>query len=564
VSTSNSLATTTSVSVGPSAPDAGEKLELVAKVGSSTGTVGAGTVQFSVGHGGDTASLVVCGAAPVVRGVATCTTTLGAGSYDIGASYSGTTSYGASSGSASVVVTKAPSTSVLLTSPAPAAAGELVTLDATAVDAAGPVSSGTIEITTAAGVVVCPPTAVNSSGKIVCRPSTAFTVGQTPVVAHYSGSTDVAPSAASSSVVVVKDPSTTTVSASPSSTVHGGVVEVTALVTAEPGIVGAGTVTISGPAGEICAVPVGSGGLVHCATSSLGVGTDQVTASYAGTTTIAASKGATTVTVTAPATAPVTGGTTGGGSGGGSSTTGGGSGTHTGSTHTSSPHKASTHKAPTHTTPVTSTKRHPTVPVALVPPVTAPVVVHPQVLATTTSLHATRLGQLATLLSSQTLAAGVAVRAGTVSFIGPHHEVLCSGVAVDSSGRATCRTYLLARGAATVLAVYVPSVHYTGSRSVARVPALHESTVPAPVTAVGHLKPATTTPVTSCPTAVAPKGAGKWAETYLAKDVFFWLILVMLGLFAFWQRARGRRGPEDPENDDSAARAEALYATEGE
>jgi hypothetical protein len=214
-------------------------------------------------------------------------------------------------------------------------------------------------------------------------------------------------------------------------------------------------------------------------------------------------------------------------------------------------------------TSVTPTKGHATLPVAVVPPVTTPVVVHPRVLATTTSLRATRLGQLATLLSSQTRAAGVGVRAGTVSFIGPHHEVLCSDVAVNSSGRATCRTYLLARRAARVLAIYSPSSLYTGSSSVAQVPAERESTIPAPVTAVGHSKPAVKAPVTSCPTAVAPRGVRKWAETYLAKDVFFWLILVMLGLFAFWQRARGRHSPGEPDDDDSAS-AEALYATEGE
>ncbi|MHB1599672.1 MAG: Ig-like domain-containing protein, partial [Acidimicrobiales bacterium] len=339
----------------------------------------------------------------------------------------------------------------------------------------------------------------------------------------------------------------------------------------EPGVVGSGTVTISGPAGEICAVPVGSGGLLHCTTSTLGVGTDQITASYAGTATIAASKGATTVTVTAPATAPVTGATTGGGSsgsGGGSSgastSTGGGGGT---THHKNSPHHSTTHQAPTH--PV---RTHPTVPVVPVsappvasPPVAVVVPVHPQVLATATYLSARRIGRVATLLSSRTFAAGIAVRSGVVSFIGPDHEVLCSGVAVSATGRATCRTYLLPRSGATVLAVYAPSARYKGSRSLASVPALHESPVtPAPVTAVGHPKPAVAAPVTSCPTAVAPKGATKWAETYLAKDVFFWLLLVMLGLLAFWQRARGRRGPEDPGNDDSAALAEALYAAEGE
>ena len=560
--------TTTSVSVGPSAPLAGKKLELVAKVASSAGAVGGGTVQFSIGHGTGTVAVVVCGTAQVVDGAATCTTTLGAGTYSVVASYSGSASYGSSSGSSSVVVAKASSTSVLLTSPSPAAAGELVTLSASAVDSSGPVTSGTIEITTPSGAVICPATTVDSSGKITCRPGTAFVVGQTPVVAHYSGSSDVASSTASSNVVVVKDPSTTTVSASPSSTVHGGAVEVTALVTSELGIVDSGTVTITGPGGEICAVTVGSGGLAHCETSSLGVGTDQITASYAGTATIAGSKGATTVTVEGQTTGPSTGPSTGGGSNstGGNNTGAGGGSTH----HKGSPHRVTTHKVPSHPIP-----SHPTVPVVSVPvtPVAAPPVVvtvpvHPRVLATTTQLRARRIGQDATLLSSRTFAAGVAVSSGTVSFIGPGHKVLCSGVAVSAGGHATCRTYLLPRQGATVLAVYAPSTTYDGSRSVARVPALpalHPRHVPAPVTAVGHPKPVVSPSVTSCPTAVAPKGATKWAVTYLAKDVFFWLILVMLGLFAFWQRLRGRRGEDgSDDNDAAAATAEALYAKEGE
>jgi hypothetical protein len=286
------IPTTTTASASPSSTVYGQPTTITATVPAGA----TGTVTFT-GPGGVT----LCAAVPVVSGTATCTTSvLPVGSDSVSAAYSGDATYGPSTGTATVTVSRASTTTTLVSSHNPSAVGSLVGFTATVDPVApgtgtptGPVVfvDGLVPIAScggAAGVAL-------HGGTAVC--DTAFsTAGTHDISAIYQGSTEYTTStSAPVDQSVVKAGTSIGAGVSPNP-VSGQPVTITATVV--PG--GSGTVTFTGPGGVVyCTAPVVNG-RASCVTSQLPAGTDTVTVAYSGDANYLPSSGSVTFVVAAP------------------------------------------------------------------------------------------------------------------------------------------------------------------------------------------------------------------------------------------------------------------------
>jgi hypothetical protein len=206
-----------------------------------------------------------------------------------------------------MVIQVAPTTTMVFCSPNPTTPGVAVTCIANLSGTVGgprPISGASIDITSGATDLG---TAVTDAVGDASVTSTTFPVGTDPVTATFSGDTGHGSSSGNTSEVVATVPTTTTVACTPSPTPVGTTVGCTANLSATDGggAISGATVSFASGATSLGSGTTDLGGNAVVTTSTLPVGTDPITATYAGSTTYNSSSSNTTEAVTAAVTAPV-------------------------------------------------------------------------------------------------------------------------------------------------------------------------------------------------------------------------------------------------------------------
>ena len=192
-------------------------------------------------------------------------------------------------------------TTTLSASAASITTGQSVTFTAT-VSASGSTPSGSV--TFYDGSTVLDTETLNGSG-VATYTASSLSVGAHSITASYAGNSTFAASASSATAVTVAAPAltatTTTLSTSNTSITSGQSVTFTATVSAS-GSTPSGSMTFFDGSTVLATETLNGSGVATYSTSSLGVGSHSITASYAGNSTFAASAStATAVTVAVPA-----------------------------------------------------------------------------------------------------------------------------------------------------------------------------------------------------------------------------------------------------------------------
>jgi hypothetical protein len=248
-----------------------------------------GTVTWSTNTG--------CGTTAVTSGnpgVATCTTsTLPVGTDTITATYSGDSNHSGSTGTLSggQVVNQLNTSTAVGSSLNPATYGQSVSFTANVTSTSG-TPTGTVQFSID-GSAFGSPVAL-SSGSATSTSTSTLAVGTHTVTAAYSGATNYTASTGtlSGGEVVTSATSSMAVASSSNPSVFNQSVTFTATINGEYGLVKGrkakpenvtGTVTWSTNTGcGTTAVTSGNPGVATCATSSLPVGTNTITATYSG------------------------------------------------------------------------------------------------------------------------------------------------------------------------------------------------------------------------------------------------------------------------------------------
>ncbi|WP_234326845.1 beta strand repeat-containing protein [Streptomyces sp. NRRL S-337] len=291
--------TTTSVTTSPDPSVVGQTATFTATVspvspGAGTPT---GTVTFVATDGVTTVSLTGTLSGGTV-GVGT-NGLVTAGTYAVTATYSGDGDFTGSVGADTQTVAQASTTTSVSTAPDPSAVGESVTLSATV----APVSPGAGTPTGTVTFVVTggPTLTATLSGGTASVSTSAIPVGTHTVTATYSGDANFTASSGTDTQTVTQASTTTTVASLPDPSVFGELVTFTANVTVDPPGVGSPTGTVTfvidgGGGGTLTGTVVA--GIATVTTSTLDVGTHNVTATYNGDADFASSVGTDTQTVT--------------------------------------------------------------------------------------------------------------------------------------------------------------------------------------------------------------------------------------------------------------------------
>ena len=303
-----SAATATTLAVAPASVASGATASFSATVSSSTmaGTI-TGTVTFSIGA-------TTLGTAPVTGGIAalnnvTVTPANGfsAGTDNITATYGGNANYASSSSSTALSVIGPAFTATTLTAaPASLIIGGTTELVA-GVSSSTPGSiSGTVTFTMGPTTLG---TAALSGGwatltNVAVSLANGFIPGTDTITASYAGSANYAPSTASTAITV-QAVTTTTLTAAPASVTLGNPTELLASVTSPTGGTIAGTVTflMGSTALGTAALSNGLATLSNVMVTAVGgfiLGSNAITATYAGNTNYAPSSGGTALKVGAP------------------------------------------------------------------------------------------------------------------------------------------------------------------------------------------------------------------------------------------------------------------------
>ena len=256
----------------------------VAPAGAGAG-VPTGTVDFDDAL----TSTTICSAV-VLDGSsqATCSTSLlSVNTHPISVVYSGDGSFsGSTSTILDQIVERGDTTSVVVSDTEPSVFGQSVTFTATVIAAApaAGVPSGAVDLLDGTNLL-CSGLALDGAGQATCV-TASLGAGTHPITVTYSGDGDFNPSVSPAlSQMVDKADSTTAVITSPSPTVFGEGVTLTATISADPPGSGipAGTATFMDGATPICtAVNLDGSGQASCTTSGLAVGTHPITVTYSG------------------------------------------------------------------------------------------------------------------------------------------------------------------------------------------------------------------------------------------------------------------------------------------
>ena len=285
--------TTTKTALGssqnPSA--AGQPVTFMATV---TGDSPTGTVGFT----SNGVAISGCSAAGLASGMASCATSFAsAGTYAIVATYSGDSNNSGSSGMLSQTVGRATTTS-LSSSANPAKLGASVTFTATVSGGSSP--TGSVSFTSNGAAISGCSAVTLASSKAKCA-TTTLAGGTDAIVATYSGDSNNngSTSAPLSQVVVT---TTTVLNNSPASSVYGEPVALTATVTSSTGGTPAGNVTFYRGTSSLGTVALNGSGEAVLNDSTLPVGTDSLSAKYAGNASYPASTSSTVSQVVSAAT----------------------------------------------------------------------------------------------------------------------------------------------------------------------------------------------------------------------------------------------------------------------
>ncbi|MGA2590178.1 MAG: Ig-like domain repeat protein [Bryobacteraceae bacterium] len=264
--------TTLTSSANPSAWGESVTFTATVKPGSGTGTP-TGNVTFRNGT-------TIVSSATLASGVATyVTSNLTPGSSSISATYGGDANFSGSSATSTQVVSQATTTTALTSSPNPSTVNQSVTFTATVSGQYGGAVTGTVAFmqgTTTLG------SASPVNGKAAF--STAFSaIGTYQIDAVYSGDTnDLGSTSATVGQVVALASTTTTVTSSGTPSFVGQAVTFTATVTTTSGTIPNGELVTFYDGQSALGTGKTATGVATYATSSLGVGTHSVTATYAG------------------------------------------------------------------------------------------------------------------------------------------------------------------------------------------------------------------------------------------------------------------------------------------
>ncbi len=265
--------TTTSIASSANPVASGKTVKFTATVSATAGTA-TGSVTFKDGA-------TVLGTASLSGGVASFSTSkLASGTHSITASFLGSTYFVASASSALTEVVEPGTTTVVTSSANPSVYGQTVTLTAT-ISHGTAIPTGTVEFKS--GSTVLGTATVGSAGTATYT-SSSFTVGTHAITAVYSGDSNYAGSTSPVFAQVVSKAATTTAlasSANPSTS--GQSVTFTAAVAALAPGSGTPTGTVKFYDGTtLLGSHALSSGVATFTTTKLPVGTDSITAVYAG------------------------------------------------------------------------------------------------------------------------------------------------------------------------------------------------------------------------------------------------------------------------------------------
>ncbi|MHB1953016.1 MAG: NHL domain-containing protein [Sulfobacillus sp.] len=181
--------------------------------------------------------------------------------------------------------------------------GVSVTFTATVTTGGSPATTGTVTFTS--GTTSLGTGTVNSSGVAVLN-TTQLPVGTDSVTATYGANGNYAASSATTTVTITGQSTATVVTAAPASVAYGSSVTLTALVTGGGNPVITGSVTFYSGSTSLGTETLNASGKATLMTSSLPVGTDSITASYAAQGNYAASTSTATSVIVTGATLTLT------------------------------------------------------------------------------------------------------------------------------------------------------------------------------------------------------------------------------------------------------------------
>lgn len=295
--TSYSIVGTTLQLSGPSSPAVeGASVNLTAKIIPATGsTLPSGNVTFYANEAQiSTAAIDGSGTATI------SVSSLSPGVNTIQAVYEGSLEFGESLSQSVAVSILTPTTTVLTASPAQVAQGSPITFTAT-VEGANQVPTGSVTFYSGTSQIGT----ATLSGGTASVSTTSLPAGSDSITATYSGSSTFASSTSSAITVDVSSSGNSTTVATTTAltaSLSNGTVNMTAIVAAATGSsVPTGAVSFYNGSSLIGSAALSSGSAI-LASTSLPVGTDTITATYAGNATFATSTSTpVSVTVVQPA-----------------------------------------------------------------------------------------------------------------------------------------------------------------------------------------------------------------------------------------------------------------------
>ena len=279
----SAITTTTTVTATPNQAVFGSAVTLTATVAPASGsTAPTGTVTFFNGA-------TPIGTTSLTNGTGSIQlSTLPVGTDPITAAYGGATNFAASTSSAApVAISAIATTTTVSATPNQAVFGSAVTLTATVAPTSGSTApTGTVTFFNGA-TPIGTTSLTNGTGSLSLS---TLPVGTDSITAQYAGATNFAASTSSAAPVAISAiATTTTVSATPNQGAYGSTVTLTATVAPASGSTApTGTVTFFNGAAQIGTTSL-TNGTGSLSLSTLPVGTDPITAQYAGATNFAAS-----------------------------------------------------------------------------------------------------------------------------------------------------------------------------------------------------------------------------------------------------------------------------------
>ncbi|MGA3210889.1 MAG: Ig-like domain repeat protein [Terriglobales bacterium] len=296
----NTITTNTVLENAPNPSLFGQSVTLTAIVLATNGPTPTGKATFYNGTTSLGSSTLNGG------GVATLNTTLlPVGTDNLTVSYGGSTKEAPSTSAAvSQVVNAVTTTTALATSPNPSNAGQSVTLTATVTSATGARPTGLVYFYNG-GVAIGSET-LNTSG-VATLSGAGLPTGTDSITATYVETASFLGSTSAAVAQVVNQvTTTTTLATSPNPSYNGGSVTMTATVVTSDGAKATGTVTFYNNGVSIGTGTLNASGVATLAYTRLPVGTDSITATYAGTALIVGSTSAAVSQVVNPVTTAAT------------------------------------------------------------------------------------------------------------------------------------------------------------------------------------------------------------------------------------------------------------------